>query len=143
LKQKYQTLWNANKVAPFEPRRWLSSNDRPGRKICVCYAPTGPRLCKSPGELATIRADACTEPSKMMTVSLRHSEDNSMEKDTNDTLGKVGEVASNFAKDPMKSGSGYYREGSRAIASTVKEQPLGSLVTAGVVGFILALIISR
>ncbi len=41
-----------------------------------------------------------------------------MEKNTNDTVGKVGEVASNFAKDPMKSGSEYYREGSRAIAST-------------------------
>ncbi len=66
-----------------------------------------------------------------------------MDKDTNDAVGKVGEVASNLAKDPMKSGSKYYREGSRAIASTVQEQPLGSLVVAGAVGFILALIISR
>jgi ElaB/YqjD/DUF883 family membrane-anchored ribosome-binding protein len=66
-----------------------------------------------------------------------------MDKDTNDTLGKVGEVASNLARDPMNSGSELYREGSRAIASTVKEQPLGSLVVAGVVGFMLALILNR
>ncbi len=66
-----------------------------------------------------------------------------MDKDSNDAVGKVSEVASNLAKDPMKSGSELYREGSRAIATTVQEQPLGSLVAAGVVGFILALIISR
>ncbi|WP_424632145.1 hypothetical protein [Bradyrhizobium sp. SYSU BS000235] len=66
-----------------------------------------------------------------------------MDKDTNDAVGKVGEVVSNLAKDPMKRGSEYYREGSRAIVSTVQEQPLGSLVVAAAVGFFLALIINR
>jgi len=66
-----------------------------------------------------------------------------MDRDTNDTVGKVSEAVSNLAKDPMKGGSEYYREGSRAIALTVQEQPLGSLVVAAAVGFILALIINR
>jgi ElaB/YqjD/DUF883 family membrane-anchored ribosome-binding protein len=53
------------------------------------------------------------------------------------------EAASNLAKTAMDSGSEYYREGSRAIASKVKEQPLGSLLVAGAVGFMLALMLNR
>jgi ElaB/YqjD/DUF883 family membrane-anchored ribosome-binding protein len=66
-----------------------------------------------------------------------------MDKDTKDVAGKVGEAASNITNEAMNSGSEYYRVGSRAIASTVKEQPLSALVVAGVVGFMLALVISR
>ncbi len=43
----------------------------------------------------------------------------------------------------MDTGSEYYREGSRALASTVKEQPLGSLLVAGAIGFVLALVLNR
>ncbi len=46
-------------------------------------------------------------------------------------------------KDAMDTGSEYYREGSRAVASTVKEQPLGALLVAGAVGFALALMLNR
>jgi ElaB/YqjD/DUF883 family membrane-anchored ribosome-binding protein len=66
-----------------------------------------------------------------------------MDKDRDEAAGKVKDVATNLAKDAMDSGSEYYREGSLAIASTVKDQPLGSLVVAGVVGFTLALMLSR
>lgn len=60
-----------------------------------------------------------------------------------DTARDVGEAASNFAKDAMDTGSEYYREGSRAVAATVKEQPLGALLVAGAVGFALALMLNR
>ncbi len=43
----------------------------------------------------------------------------------------------------MDTGSEYYREGSRALASAVKEQPLGSLLVAGAVGVLLALLLNR
>lgn len=66
-----------------------------------------------------------------------------MDKDTNEAADKIGEVASNLSRNVMNSGSEYYREGSRAVASKVQEQPLGSLVLAGVVGFVLALMLSR
>jgi uncharacterized protein YjbJ (UPF0337 family) len=57
-----------------------------------------------------------------------------------DAARDAGEVASNLTKDVMD--SEYYREGSRAIASTVKEQPLGALLVAGAVGFMLALMLN-
>jgi uncharacterized protein YjbJ (UPF0337 family) len=60
-----------------------------------------------------------------------------------DVARDAGEAASNIAKDAMDTGSEYYREGSRALASTVKEQPLGSLLVAGAVGFMLALVLNR
>jgi ElaB/YqjD/DUF883 family membrane-anchored ribosome-binding protein len=55
----------------------------------------------------------------------------------------AGEAASNTAKDTMDTGSEYYREASRALVSTVKEQPLGSLLVASAVGFVLALLLNR
>ena len=55
----------------------------------------------------------------------------------------AGQAASNIAKDAMDTGSEYYREGSRALATTVKEQPLGSLLVAGAVGVLLALLLNR
>jgi ElaB/YqjD/DUF883 family membrane-anchored ribosome-binding protein len=72
----------------------------------------------------------------------------------NDAAGKVestfgpatrdaGEAATDIAKSAMDTGTEYYREGSRALVSTVKEQPLSSLLVAGVVGFILALMLAR
>jgi ElaB/YqjD/DUF883 family membrane-anchored ribosome-binding protein len=66
-----------------------------------------------------------------------------MDKDKNDAVRDAGETASNVTKKAMDAGTEYYREGSRAVASTVKEQPLSSLVVAGVIGFILALIFNR
>jgi uncharacterized protein YjbJ (UPF0337 family) len=60
-----------------------------------------------------------------------------------DAARDVGEAASTFAKDAMDTGGDYYREGSRALASTVKEQPLGALLVAGAVGFALALMLNR
>jgi ElaB/YqjD/DUF883 family membrane-anchored ribosome-binding protein len=66
-----------------------------------------------------------------------------MDKDKNDVVRDAGETASNVTKKAMDAGSEYYREGSRAVASTVKEQPLSSLLVAGAVGFMLALILNR
>lgn len=60
-----------------------------------------------------------------------------------DAARDVGDAASSFAKDAMDTGSEYYREGSHAVASTVKEQPLGALLVAGAVGFALALMLNR
>jgi uncharacterized protein YjbJ (UPF0337 family) len=60
-----------------------------------------------------------------------------------DAARDVGQAASSLAKDAMDTGGEYYREGSRAVASTVKEQPLGALLVAGAVGFALALMLNR
>jgi len=64
--------------------------------------------------------------------------------DTNDAVSKVeASDTRKVPKDVVKSGGEYYREGSRVIASTVQEQPLSSLLVAGVIGFMLALILNR
>ena len=66
------------------------------------------------------------------------------DKDTNDAVSTVeASDTRKVAKDALKSGGEFYREGSRAIASTVQEQPLSSLLVAGVIGFMLALILNR
>lgn len=60
-----------------------------------------------------------------------------------DAARDIGDSASAYAKDAIDAGTGVYRDGSRAVASTVREQPLGSLLIAGAVGFALALMLNR
>lgn len=60
-----------------------------------------------------------------------------------DAVRDIGDAASGVANDAIDAGSGIYRDGSRAMASTVRNQPLGSLLVAGAVGFALALMLNR
>jgi uncharacterized protein YjbJ (UPF0337 family) len=55
----------------------------------------------------------------------------------------LGDAASGFARQAMDTGEEYYRDGSRAVAAKVQEQPLGALVLAGAAGFALALLLTR
>jgi uncharacterized protein YjbJ (UPF0337 family) len=60
-----------------------------------------------------------------------------------DAVRDIGDTAGDYAKDALDKGSDIYRDGSRAMASTVRDQPLGSLLVAGAVGFALALMLNR
>jgi len=60
-----------------------------------------------------------------------------------DAARDIGDAASEYAKDAMDAGSDMYRDGNKAVASAVREQPLGSLLIAGAVGFALALMLNR
>lgn len=51
------------------------------------------------------------------------------------------DAASSFAKDAL--GSDVYRDGTQAVAKQVQNNPLGSLLVAGGIGFALAMIMSR
>lgn len=65
-------------------------------------------------------------------------------KDTvTDAANDIGDAASSFAQQAMNAGSDYYRDGSRAVAAKVQEQPLGALLMAGVAGFALAMMLNR
>ena len=65
-------------------------------------------------------------------------------KDTvTDAANDIGDAASGFAQQAMNAGSDYYRDGSRAVAAKVQEQPLGALLMAGVAGFALAMMLNR
>lgn len=54
----------------------------------------------------------------------------------------VGDTASGLAHDAIAAGGDYYRESSRAVSATVKEQPFTALLAAGAIGFALALLLS-
>lgn len=60
-----------------------------------------------------------------------------------DAVRDIGDAASKTASEALDAGGEIYRDGSRAVASTVRDQPLGSLLVAGAVGFALALILNR
>jgi len=60
-----------------------------------------------------------------------------------DAARDIGDAASSYAKDALDAGSDIYRDGNKAIASTVQNQPLGALLVAGAVGFALALMLNR
>lgn len=60
-----------------------------------------------------------------------------------DAARDLSENAGSYAQDAIEAGEKYYRQGNKAVASAVKDQPLGALLIAGAVGFTLALILNR
>lgn len=60
-----------------------------------------------------------------------------------DAAREVGETAAGYAKDAYESGGETLRDGSQAIASKVRDNPLGALLVAGGIGFALALLMGR
>ena len=59
-----------------------------------------------------------------------------------DAAREVGETAVNYAKDVYERGDPL-RTGSKALAETVQDNPLGALLIAGGIGFALALLMTR
>jgi uncharacterized protein YjbJ (UPF0337 family) len=51
--------------------------------------------------------------------------------------------ATNYAKKAYENSGDTFRDGSEALAQRVQENPLGSIVIAGVVGFALAVLLMR
>ncbi|WP_426613463.1 CsbD family protein [Bradyrhizobium sp. McL0616] len=60
-----------------------------------------------------------------------------------DAVRDAGETAAGYAKDAYDKPGETLRDGSQAIAQKVQDNPLGSLLIAGGIGFALALLMSR
>ena len=60
-----------------------------------------------------------------------------------DAARDLSENAGSYAHDALDAGEKIYRQGNRAVASAVKDQPRGALLIAGAVGFTLAMLINR
>lgn len=60
-----------------------------------------------------------------------------------DAVRDLGEAASNYAQDALNAGNDYYRDGSRAVAAKIKEQPLTALLAAGAIGFTLGVLLTH
>ena len=60
-----------------------------------------------------------------------------------DAVSDAADTAVNYAKDAMGNPADTLRGSQRAVADTVQENPLGSLLIAGGIGFALGLMMSR
>ena len=60
-----------------------------------------------------------------------------------DAARSVGDAATNYAKDAYDNSGDTFRDGSQAVAQKVQDNPLGSLLIAGGIGFALALLMTR
>jgi uncharacterized protein YjbJ (UPF0337 family) len=60
-----------------------------------------------------------------------------------DAAREAGEAAVDYARDAYSHGGDTLRDGSQAVASRVRENPLGALLIAGGIGFALALLMTR
>jgi uncharacterized protein YjbJ (UPF0337 family) len=60
-----------------------------------------------------------------------------------DTAREATDAAVGYAKDAYENGGDTFRDGSQAIAKKVQENPLGSMLIAGGIGFALALWMAR
>jgi uncharacterized protein YjbJ (UPF0337 family) len=60
-----------------------------------------------------------------------------------DAARDAGEAAVNYAKDAYDHRGEVLRDGSKAMAKTVQDNPLGALLIAGGIGFALALLMTR
>ncbi|MBA2397632.1 MAG: CsbD family protein [Bradyrhizobium sp.] len=60
-----------------------------------------------------------------------------------DAANDAADAAVNYAKDAYDNSGDTIRDGQKAMAKTVQENPLGALLVAGGIGFALALLMSR
>jgi uncharacterized protein YjbJ (UPF0337 family) len=60
-----------------------------------------------------------------------------------DAARDAADAATDFAKDVYNNRGDTLRDGSQALAQKVQDNPLGSLVAAGAIGFALALFMTR
>jgi uncharacterized protein YjbJ (UPF0337 family) len=60
-----------------------------------------------------------------------------------DAAREAGEAAGNFAKDAYENSGETFQSGTQAVAKTVRDNPIGSLLIAGGIGFALAMMMSR
>jgi uncharacterized protein YjbJ (UPF0337 family) len=60
-----------------------------------------------------------------------------------DAARELGDAATGYAKDAYANSGDTLRDGSEAVARKVQDNPLGSLLVAGGIGFALALLMTR
>jgi uncharacterized protein YjbJ (UPF0337 family) len=60
-----------------------------------------------------------------------------------DAARDAGDAATSYAKDAYANSGDHFRDGSQAVAKKVQDNPLGSLLVAGGIGFALALLMTR
>ena len=60
-----------------------------------------------------------------------------------DAARQASDTAASYAKDAYENSGDAFRDGSQAIANKVQENPFGSMLIAGAIGFALGLLMTR
>src|SRR5664279_4827590 len=64
-------------------------------------------------------------------------------REAKDAAREATDATLNFAKDAYENSGDTFRDGSQAMAKKVQDNPLGSILIAGGIGFALALLMTR
>jgi uncharacterized protein YjbJ (UPF0337 family) len=96
---------------------------------------------KVEGTVGSIAGDAKTETTGRVREAAGTAQN--LYGQTKDAARDATDAAVSYAKDAYENSGDTFRDGSQAIAKKVQENPLGSLLVAGGIGFALALLMTR
>ena len=96
---------------------------------------------KAEGAAGDLTGDAKTQASGRVREAAGVAQD--LYGQAKDAVSDAADTAVNYAKDAYDNRGETIRSGQKAMAKTVQENPLGSLLIAGGIGFALALLMTR
>ncbi|MBR0797871.1 CsbD family protein [Bradyrhizobium jicamae] len=96
---------------------------------------------KAEGAVGDVTGDAQTQASGRVREAAGTVQD--LYGQAKDAARDAADTAANYAKDAYENRGETIRSGQRAMAKTVQDNPLGSLLIAGGIGFALALLMTR
>ena len=99
------------------------------------------RSCKVEGTVGDIAGDAKTQAAGSVREATGTAQN--LYGQAKDAAREATDAAVGYAKDAYENSGDTFRDGSQAIAKKVQDNPLGSLLIAGAIGFALALLITR
>ena len=105
------------------------------------YGTTKEFAGKVEGAAGEIAGDAKTQASGRVREAAGMAQD--LYGQAKDAVSDAADTAVNYAKDAYDNRGETIRSGQKAMAKTVQENPLGSLLIAGGIGFALALLMTR
>ena len=96
---------------------------------------------KAEGTVGNMAGDARTEAQGRAREAAGTAQD--LYGQAKDAARDVKDAAIGYARDSYEKSGDTFRDGSQAVAKSVQENPLGSLLIAGGIGFALALLMTR
>jgi uncharacterized protein YjbJ (UPF0337 family) len=96
------------------------------------------RSCKVEGTVGDIAGDAKTQAAGSVREATGTAQN--LYGQAKDAAREATDAAVSYAKDAYENSGDTFRDGSQAIAKKVQDNPLGSMLIAGAIGFALALL---
>src|SRR5258707_4709760 len=99
------------------------------------------RSCKVEGTVGDIAGDATTQAAGSVREATGTAQN--LYGQAKDAAREATDAAVSYAKDAYENSGDTFCDGSQAIAKKVQDNPLGSMLIAGAIGFALALLMMR